>query len=1207
MRPGQNAIPSAACRAVILFYTTGHMSLSINADAVKEAHSFLRELPSNAQTRGDRYFRDGRVASVTAENGGASYSAVVEGSQPYTVHLSFTDDDGWVGDCTCAVGYDCKHVYAAMKALLAEHTRNEVQRLSSGAVSDSAAAKSSSAAAASFPDQVQAALGRALKAEEKKFLAQLQRTFAHCQQVRSITYWDFEHMGLRLPGHGYQALQIWPSFPETLRDFWLYVAYAAAQQKVVLPEFMLPVTNLDEVRAHLQRWQRAKEIERWKQALGSTHPRDAEIAPKARPIDLCLRFGEKGARLEWQPAPNAPFTPIKAMQAQQLQHDLDTGLAELPPEAEWLWQAFQDLIYPGASTPLLEYISEEARQTIARLLRIEAVRSRLLMADGRKAEFAPEPLRWSLDFAEKEDDDYRIRLTRHDGTPAPAILATLPGHPTLYLGDDWIFRGPPLRDRVLDVDGVTRIPAPALESRGGVALLHSLGIDLPPRLRDRVRMVPFTLKIRATLRPSNVGSTTEVCALRARAESGDGQEELTWNGHTWYQTREINDNTPKAARNRAIVLHDRSALHDPRALFSPLEAKWEPYLEEFTLRVTKKFPDTFAAWLKTLPPDVKPELQGDLASLMTDTVVGSLRLEATEAGIDWFDLRVVLDVADTTLTPAELKLLLNARGGYVRLGEKGWRRLQFNLTEQEDEQLARLGLTPRELSAEPQRLHALQLADDAAKNFLPEQQFASIQRRAGEIKARVTPDVPATISADLRPYQREGFHFLAYLSTNSFGGVLADDMGLGKTLQTLTWLEWLRAQPRNGKPAASLVVCPKSVMDNWHAEAARFLPGLRVKVWGASELKAFKDHCTDTDLHVINYNQLRTLGESLTPVNWHAVILDEGQYIKNPSSLTAQIARSLRAEQRLVLSGTPIENRLLDLWSLMSFAMPGVLGSRAQFAKLYDSKEDPHARRRLSARVRPFLLRRTKAQVAKDLPDRIEEDLFCEIEGEQKTLYRAELKRAQQMLLRIQTQKQLNQDRFHLLTSLLRLRQICCHPRLVKEDSKAPSAKVEALIEQLEPIVEEGNKVLVFSQFVTMLEILRPEIESRGWPVFYLAGDTENRGDLVKQFQATEGPAVFLISLKAGGFGLNLTAASYVVLFDPWWNPAVENQAIDRTHRIGQQRNVIAYRLLIKDSIEEKIRALQKTKSSLAQDVLGEEKFSQSLTLADLNFLFSDT
>jgi SNF2 family DNA or RNA helicase len=458
----------------------------------------------------------------------------------------------------------------------------------------------------------------------------------------------------------------------------------------------------------------------------------------------------------------------------------------------------------------------------------------------------------------------------------------------------------------------------------------------------------------------------------------------------------------------------------------------------------------------------------------------------------------------------------------------------------------------------------------------------------------------------LRPYQQSGFDFLCHLSRHQLGGILADDMGLGKTLQTLSWLLWLREQSEKKPASPSLVVCPKSVMDNWQAEARRFTPGLRVKRWPASELESFLDRLGEADLHVLNYSQLRILGESLIPIQWQAVVLDEGQYIKNPSSQTTQVARSLRADQRLVLSGTPIENRLLDLWSLMSFAMPGVLSSRAQFAKLYDTKGDPLARRRLAARVRPFLIRRTKSQVAKDLPDRVEEDIFCDLEGEQKLLYRAELKRAQQNLLKIQTKQDLNEQRFNFLTSLLRLRQICCHPALVNPKCKESGAKMEALMEQIEPLMEEGHKVLVFSQFTELLALLKPAVEERGWPLFYLTGETENRGDLVEKFQSAKDGAVFLISLKAGGFGLNLTAASYVVLFDPWWNPAVENQAIDRTHRIGQVNQVMAYRLLIKDSVEEKIRLLQKQKSALALDVLGEEKFSQGLSLEDLQFLLAD-
>ena len=293
--------------------------------------------------------------------------------------------------------------------------------------------------------------------------------------------------------------------------------------------------------------------------------------------------------------------------------------------------------------------------------------------------------------------------------------------------------------------------------------------------------------------------------------------------------------------------------------------------------------------------------------------------------------------------------------------------------------------------------------------------------------------------------------------------------------------------------------------------------------------------------------------------------------------------------------------------------MPGVLGSRSSFVKQFDRREDSFARLRLAARTRPFLLRRTKNEVARDLPERVEEDLIIEFEGVQAALYQAELKRARAQLLKAETNKQLDKLRFNILTSLLRLRQICCHPRLLGLEDAAKggsrseeSAKVAALLEVLEPLIEEGQKVLVFSQFVGMLEIIETEIRAREWTTFKLTGQTEDRGPLVDSFQNHAGAAVFLISLKAGGSGLNLTAASYVVLFDPWWNPAVEAQAIDRTHRIGQKQTVFAYRLLIKGTIEEKIRLLQKQKGVIANDILGEENFAKALTIADFQFLLAD-
>lgn len=335
-----------------------------------------------------------------------------------------------------------------------------------------------------------------------------------------------------------------------------------------------------------------------------------------------------------------------------------------------------------------------------------------------------------------------------------------------------------------------------------------------------------------------------------------------------------------------------------------------------------------------------------------------------------------------------------------------------------------------------------------------------------------------------------------------------------------------------------------------------------------------------------------------------AVILDEGQFIKNPESITAQAAHKLRADYRLVLTGTPIENRLMDLWSLMQFAMPGILGDKRNFKKLSNLSQPSLCAGWVANRTKPFLLRRTKAQVLTDLPEKIEEDIICELEEQQQVLYNAELKRAQQILLQLKTQPELKHLRFHFLSSLLKLRQICCHPNLVaKTENLLISAKVDALFEILESLISSGNKVLVFSQFVEMLQMIKETVEIKKWNLCYIDGHTEKRQEEVEKFNSTNDAGVFLISLRAGGFGLNLTAASYVILFDPWWNPAVENQAIDRTHRIGQTQKVIAYRIIAKNTIEEKIRILHNKKKLTADAVLNNETFGESLTLDDFQFL----
>ena len=1182
----------------------------------RNAQAFLKTFASQARRRGEQHFLRGNVQELAPQQPGTLYSCRVEDTGAHNVELEYDPIEGWAGHCSCPTETDCEHIYASMRALLAEHSTAAVRNLSAGVATSASWARSATASdedAGILTRKLLAAVRRPLTREETQFIRKIQGAFKRCESKRNITHWDFQEMGLPLGGYGWDALHIWPAFPANEYDFWLHVALAAHEHQVPLPEFMLPITDLPAVQERMTRWRRARHIEKWKQRLADA----AKDSPQGRfsaqgEIDLRLVIGEKEAFLEWQRPGQAEFQPLRQTHSIQLVNDMRHGDVQFTHEAELLWHLFSHQTYYGNATNA-RYGDPACSGFLRRVLRTRLLDNRVVNEQRLPLERSTEPLRWQLTAAGGDDDDYILRLTQADGSPAPPILCAIEGAPPLYLTANAVFTGPGPQDHILKTDAENRIPAQAIERVSGVAFLQSLDVELPPALRSRLRTLNYQIAIQCSLRPAFVGSDSEECFIEVIAEAPDGHQKR-WSLTHWLEeqkNKRPDPNAPQeAAPRNSITVYDESALAQIPALMGPLGLK-PAQGGGGTMRVTKKFPEIFVAWLKSVPQHITVQLAGDLASFSNPEVAGRVSLDVSEAEIDWFDLRVVLNVSDTTLTKEEIKLLLNARGGYVRLGAgKGWRRLQYDLSDDENERLAKLGLSARELSAEPQRLHALQLADDAAKKFLPEQQVEQIQRRASEIKARVAPDLPDGVTAQLRPYQLEGFHFLAYLATNRFGGILADDMGLGKTLQTLAWLLWLRQQnghqPSTKNHQPSLVVCPKSVMDNWHAEAVRFTPNLRVKSWPASGLNKFTKQLDTADLHVLNYSQLRSLGESLVPIRWQAVILDEGQYIKNPSSQTAQIARALRADHRLILSGTPIENRLLDLWSLMCFTMPGVLSSRAQFARLYDAKGDPFARRRLSARVRPFLLRRTKGQVAKDLPDRIEEDLFCEIEGEQKTLYRAELKRAQQLLLGIKTQKELAKQQFHFLTSLLRLRQICCHPRLVNAETLAAGAKTEALLEQLEPLMEEGQKVLVFSQFVELLQLIRPTIEGRNWPVFYLAGDTENRGELVQKFQSAEGPAVFLISLKAGGFGLNLTAASYVILFDPWWNPAVENQAIDRTHRIGQVNKVIAYRLLIKDSIEEKIRALQKQKKALAEDVLGEERFAQSLTLEDLQFLFAD-
>jgi superfamily II DNA or RNA helicase len=586
------------------------------------------------------------------------------------------------------------------------------------------------------------------------------------------------------------------------------------------------------------------------------------------------------------------------------------------------------------------------------------------------------------------------------------------------------------------------------------------------------------------------------------------------------------------------------------------------------------------------------------------------KLKIQSTGIDWFSVQAAWEDETLAMTEADWARLHQSDDPYVKLSNGAWmEREEVAAMAEAVTALAEIGV---QVGAGEQQLGAWQMsgAQQTAWKKLEtlvdgegDTVIHQLRQAVTEFKGLPEIEPPKGLIAELRPYQKTGLHFLAYASRFKLGALLADDMGLGKTVQALAWLQHLR-ETQGRSP--SLVICPASVVFNWNQEAAQFTPELKVLLLTAGEHRhSLRQEIPAHDLVVTNYALLRRDLAALQKFSFRAIILDEAQNIKNPESMVARAAKALQAEHKLALTGTPLENRLLDLWSIMEFVHPGYLPERGKFLEQYDRGASQPARALLSSRMRPVMLRRLKKQVAQDLPDRIEERIDCELTEGQRKFYLAELQRSRQALSTLDAPA--GQSRMHVLAALTRLRQICCHPSLAGGKKGLGSGKTASLFELLEPLYASGHKVLVFSQFVEMLKILKAELEERGRPYFMLTGQTTQRGEVVQAFHDCKEPAVFLLSLKAAGTGLNLTSASYVVLYDPWWNPAVEAQAIDRTHRIGQDRTVIAYRLVTQGTVEEKIWRLQQSKAQLAQDVLGEEGFTGSLSKTDFDYLLEDT
>ncbi|MCL1856954.1 MAG: DEAD/DEAH box helicase [Kiritimatiellaeota bacterium] len=573
---------------------------------------------------------------------------------------------------------------------------------------------------------------------------------------------------------------------------------------------------------------------------------------------------------------------------------------------------------------------------------------------------------------------------------------------------------------------------------------------------------------------------------------------------------------------------------------------------------------------------------------------------------DWFDVGVSVQTPEgTTISPADVERALRFGESYVeRNGERYifdaesitlLRRMFRDCANQENANGALRGTFRLDAIYAPYVQASLQALDgvdvEEPEEWREKADASNRQHRIMPVK------LGDPLDSTLRPYQKDGVAWLRFLENNKVCGILADEMGLGKTLQALAWLQMDRShESARDKPA--LIVCPTSLVENWEHEAKRFTPDLSVLVMSGAERHENWEKLGGHDVIVTSYALLRRDIDYYARHTFSVAILDEAQHIKNRATQNAQAAKQLRAAHRLVLTGTPVENSVADLWSIMNFLMPAYLGDykafRENFEEPMSHPEEPEAEDahlRLRRKLHPFLMRRKKQEVAQDLPEKLIKVSYCTLTPDQRAVYNALLEKARAQIGGMVKEQGFERSRIEILAILMKLRQTCCHLALLKDKdllakATAPSAKMDQFFELLDEAIDGGHRMLVFSQFVSMLTLLREELDRRGIRYSYLDGSTKDRLTLVSQFNHDAAIPVFLISLKAGGTGLNLTGADMVVHFDPWWNPAVEDQATDRAHRIGQTRPVTVYRLITQNTIEEKIVRLHHEKRDIADKLL---------------------
>ena len=597
--------------------------------------------------------------------------------------------------------------------------------------------------------------------------------------------------------------------------------------------------------------------------------------------------------------------------------------------------------------------------------------------------------------------------------------------------------------------------------------------------------------------------------------------------------------------------------------------------------------------------DVSTEEKLGRVESRLERIVPQFNIEEVGSGEDWLACDVIWQCGEKTLDAGAVRRLLQSGSRSISLPRGGKAVISSFDTEVMDGVL---------LDANPDQRDG--------GYYFPSQQAAYIKRlnsyyqseTEAEMVETVVPALPEDLEKTLRDYQKEGVQWLYRRAAGEGAALLADDMGLGKTLQTLAFLKLWQEK------GTALVICPATLLGNWRDEAAKFVPGLSVLVMHGSKRKNYFEVVESTDIVITSYSLLDRDIKVYEKMDFGAVVLDEASAIRNPDTLAAKAVRKIKATARIAISGTPVENSVRDLWSIYQFLLPGYLGAREDFRQRYEipcaaELQDPSARaamQRLRWRTEPFMFRRTKSLVAKDLPAKIESVVWCDPSALQKESYEAILRQGAEKVDMMRKQSGADGARMQMLTVLLRLRQTCCDLRLLDnklsgESISDLSAKLVRLLELLEEARRGDHRVLVFSQFTSMLNLIRNALDQKEIDYCYLDGATRDRSEVVDRFQNPEGPPVFLISLKAGGYGLTLTAADTVVLFDPWWNPAVEAQAADRIHRIGQTKPATIYKFITRGTVEEKILRLQERKRGMINAAMGESDDESHPMMSGLN------